>query len=168
MYSTLGYEVDYNGSYSGLDDLGRDLICKKGNQVSIIQCKYWSTVKQIHEKHIFQLYGTLVSYCIENNRNIKEIIGILITNIELSDRAKKYAKYLGILYIEKTEIGEYPMIKCNIGRDQFGNMTKIYHLPFDQQYDKTKISKDGECYAFTVQEAEEKGFRRACKWFASE
>lgn len=28
-YSQSGYSVDYFGSYMGLEDLGRDLICKK-------------------------------------------------------------------------------------------------------------------------------------------
>jgi len=39
---------------------------------------------------------------------------------------------------------------------------KIYHLPFDQQYDRTKIIPDkGEKYVYTVAEAEKAGFRRA-------
>ncbi len=38
-YSQSGYSVDYFGSYMGLEDLGRDLICKKGNKVLIVQCK---------------------------------------------------------------------------------------------------------------------------------
>jgi hypothetical protein len=37
-----------------------------------------------------------------------------------------------------------------------------YHLPFDQQYDRTKIIPAlDECYVRTVAEAEERGFRRA-------
>lgn len=39
---------------------------------------------------------------------------------------------------------------------------RIYHLPFDQQYDRTKIIPAlGECYVRTVSEAESLGFRRA-------
>lgn len=34
----------------------------------------------------------------------------------------------------------------------------------DQQYDTVKINKSDECFAFTVREAEAKGFRRAYKW----
>ena len=42
------------------------------------------------------------------------------------------------------------------------NGEKIYHLPFDQQYDKTKLEKKyGEFYCKTVKEAEDSGFRRA-------
>ena len=53
----------------------------------------------------------------------------------------------------------YPMIKCNINQ---ATKEKIYHLPFDQQYDRTKIVPTlGEFYAQSVAEAESKGFRRA-------
>ena len=154
------YKVEYFGSLMRLEDLGRDLIAKKDGIVLIIQCKYWSKEKQIHEKHIYQLYGTTISYCIEKNLRIEDVTGLLITNISLSDTAKKMANYLGIVYKENVPLKEYPYIKCNIGKDA----TKIYHLPFDQQYDKVKINKPGECIVYTVKEAEELGFRRAFKW----
>ena len=72
----------------------------------------------------------------------------------------------GEKFKENIEVDDYTCIKCNIGRDMYGE-TKIYHLPFDQQYDSTKISKKGEFYAMTVAEAEEAGFRRAFKWFGN-
>ncbi len=57
---------------------------------------------------------------------------------------------------------DYPMIKCNINRN---TGERIYHLPFDQQYDKCIINPaEGEFYAKTVKEAEENGFRRAMRW----
>lgn len=164
-YQQRGYIVDNFGEYMGLEDLGRDIIAKKGIKTCIIQCKYWSSKKQIHENHINQLYGTMVSYCIENNVNKEDVSGILITNIELSPMAKKVAAYLGIKYVEKFEMGEYPCIKCNIGHNEFGEKTRIYHLPFDQQYDSTKISGKDEFMAMTVAEAERAGFRRAFRWF---
>lgn len=159
-YSQLGYSVDYYGSRMGLMDLGRDLICTKDGKTLIIQCKYWSQNKQIHENHITQLFGTVTSYCIENNIAKRDIKGILVTNITLSAMAKKIADYLRISYVEDFGMGEYPMIKCNINNKN----EKIYHLPFDQQYDNTVINKQGEFLAFTVAEAEERGFRRAYKW----
>ena len=59
-------------------------------------------------------------------------------------------------------------IKTEQGRQQQKSKAtkeKIYHLPFDQQYDKCSIKLgSGEFYAMTVKEAEEKGFRRAMKW----
>lgn len=162
-YSLKGYKVDYFGSYMGLEDLGRDLIAKKSGTILIIQCKYWGSHKLIHEKHVTQLYGTLASYCIENNLPPERVKGVLVTNTQLSDMAKKMAEHLNINYMENYQKGEYPCIKCNIGHDELGE-TYIYHLPFDQQYDSTKIEKRGEFYAMTVAEAEEAGFRRAFKW----
>jgi len=43
----------------------------------------------------------------------------------------------------------------------------IYHLPFDQQYDRTAILNKGEEFVWTVTDAELKGFRRAVKWHSS-
>ncbi len=166
-YSQKGYDVDYFGSYMGLEDLGRDLIAKKSSEILIIQCKYWSEKKLIHENHINQLYGTMICYCIEHQVIIENVKGILVTNIELSPMAKKMASYLGIRYVEHYESGDYPCIKCNIGHGEFGETTKIYHLPFDQQYDSTKIQNQGEFFAMTVAEAETAGFRRAYKWFGA-
>lgn len=163
-YTLKGYSVDFFGSYMGIEDLGRDVIAKKDDITLIIQCKYWSTKKLIHEKHITQLHGTVASYCIEKNLKTSKVKGILITNIELSDMAKKMAKFLKIEYKENVPKGDYPCIKCNIGH-KGSEITKIYHLPFDQKYDVTQIKNDGEFYAMTVAEAEAAGFRRAYKWF---
>lgn len=166
-YFRQGFAVDYFGSYQKLEDLGRDLIVKRGDKTNIVQCKYWSKNKVIHEKHIAQLYGTTISYCIEQNLPIDSVHAVFITNITLSDTAKKMADILHVAYKENYEIQEFPRIKCNIGRDEFGLKTKIYHLPMDQQYDKVKIVKKEEFFAFTVAEAEAAGFRRAYKWHPS-
>lgn len=164
-YEQKGYTVDYFGSYNGLEDLGRDLIVTQNNEVRIVQCKYWSKTKQIHENHIMQLYGSVIEYNLENGQ---KATGILITNTILSDKAKEFARVLGIAYKENMPIGEFPRIKCNIGVGEFGEKTKIYHLPFDQQYDVTKVDGDGEFMAMTVAEAENSGFRRAYRWHGSE
>lgn len=158
-YRQKGYEVEEYGSYMGMNDLGRDLIAKKDGSTLIIQCKYWSQTKKIHEKHIFQLYGTTCSYCMDNPMMASGVKGVLITNIELSPMAKKMADYLGVSYKENMSTGDYPSIKCNVRE---GN--KIYHLPFDQKYDDTIIKNRNECYATTVKEAEDMGFRRARRW----
>lgn len=166
LYQKKGAVVDFTGSYMGLEDLGRDLIVHKpdGNLL-IVQCKYWSSVKQIHEKHIMQLYGSVVTYSLQNYIKPENIKGVLVTNIVLSSVAKKVANYLGIEYRENVQVGDFPRIKCNIGHDEYGIKTKIYHLPFDQQYDSVKIDAPGEFMAMTVKEAEDAGFRRAYKWF---
>lgn len=163
-YSQKGYSIDYFGAYNGLEDLGRDLIAKKGNLTLIIQCKYWSAKKEIHEKHINQLYGTMACYCFENNLAPSSVQGILVTNITVSDTARKFANYLGIKLVENYALGNFPRIKCNINSKEHGELTKIYHLPFDQQYDSCKIDQPGEFMAMTVDEAEAAGFRRAYRW----
>lgn len=163
-YQRKGYNVDTYGSYMQLEDHGRDLIAEKDGKILIIQCKYWSSSKQIHEKHIYQLYGSVVSFCIENRKNIDNVAGVFVTNITLSPFAKKAANYLHISVVQNHEFVEFPRIKCNIGRNEFGGTTRIYHLPMDDQYDKAKICNKGEFYAFTVEEAEKAGFRRAYKW----
>ena len=166
-YEQKGYYVEYTGSLLKLEDLGRDLIVHDGKKTLIVQCKYWSKEKQIHENHVNQLYGTTICYCLEHNIDPSTVTGVLVTNTQLSDTAKKFADFLGIKYQENCPLENYPRIKCNIGRDEFGFSTKIYHLPFDQQYDSAVIDKPGEFMAMTVAEAEAAGFRRAYKWFGA-
>ena len=62
LHECEGWEVEYHGIIEGYADLGRDLICRKGNEVLIVQAKCWSKQKLIHEKHIFQLFGTQQLY----------------------------------------------------------------------------------------------------------
>lgn len=159
LYESKGYDVNYYGIQEGLSDLGRDLICTKGNKVVLIQCKNWSQSKTIYEKHIFQFFGTLFQMRqATRNMNVK---GAFYTATTLSDTAKNFANEFKIDLYENFRLERYPIIKCNIGNTG----EKIYHLPFDQQYDATKISKSkGEFYCMTVAEAEEAGFRRAYKW----
>ena len=156
-----GYTVEYYGSLKGLEDMGRDLIVKNkaNNKVQLVQCKYWSKRKTIHEKHIFQLFGTLISYGLENNIDKSNLKGVFFTNTDFSPNAVKVAKLLDITLIPSFSIDEFPRIKSNIGKEN-----KIYHLPMDQQYDKVKIEKPGEFYAFNVYEAELQGFRRAFRF----
>lgn len=161
IYEKHGYAVKYTGIIENFEDMGRDLIAHKKEKTLIIQCKNWSQEKTIHEKHIFQLYGTLILYRLDNPQTKSE--ALFVTTTQLSDKAKIIAEYLGITVREHIPLRDFPRIKCNINR-QTGE--KIYHLPFDQQYDKTVIEKEhGEFMAFTVKEAENAGFRRAFKHF---
>jgi len=176
LYEQRGYSIEYKGIIDGFDDLGRDVIATKNGEVCIVQCKYWAKYKEIHEKHIFQLFGTTMEYWINNFKksekpktfeefakylNEDKLRPIFITSTALSSKAKEMAKVLSIEIIENKPIGEFPRIKCNIsGKDR----EKIYHLPFDQQYDRTIIEPHkGELFAVTVKEAEDAGFRRAFK-----
>lgn len=166
LYEGNGFKVYYQGINKKLEDGGIDLIYKRENHIELVQCKYWEKDKTIHEKHINQLYGATIYYKMKNDKNneMDLIEGknkiylhpVFITSIKLSEKAKDIAKELGVEVIEDLDIDKsYPCIKCNISSS--GN--KIYHLPFDSQYDKTKITKKGECYVRTIAEAEELGFR---------
>lgn len=162
LYESQGYEVEYQGILEGLSDLGRDLVCRKNKEIIVIQCKNWSQFKTIHEKHVFQLFGTVYQYKVENPD--KDVKSILFTTTQVSELAKRFANDLGIDIRENEKFERtYPSIKCNISRT---SGEKIYHLPMDQQYDKIKVEPDkGEFYCSTVAEAESKGFRRAKKYY---
>ena len=161
-YEKKGYRVRYNGATEGLEDMGRDLIISKDNKMQVIQCKRWSVEKTIHEKHIFQLYGTTILQKMEHPDCT--VGSLFITTTSLSDLAKSCADYLDITVVENFPLKEYPLIKCNVSKDG----DQIYHLPFDQQYDRVIINpSDGDFYASTIAEAESKGFRHAWRWSGS-
>jgi len=162
LYESDGWGVYYQGILEGREDLGRDLICRKGKKTLVIQCKRWSLKKKkvIHENHINQLFGTTIKYRIDHPK--EDIIPILYTTTEVSDMAKKFAKALDVEIYEKLPFEPYPSIKCNVSRR---TSERIYHLPFDQQYDRTLIEEERlEKYVETVAEAEKLGFRRAFRW----
>lgn len=161
LYEERGYDVEYVGIFKGFEDLGRDLICQKVKDFIVIQCKYWAQFRTIYEKHIFQFFGTVFQYIDENPD--KKVKAIFYTSTELSELARRFSTELGIELKENFKFDkEYPSIKCHTSKI---DGTKIYHLPFDQQYDKTKLEKKyGEFYCKTVKEAEEAGFRRAFRY----
>jgi hypothetical protein len=160
LRETTGWAVTYHGALHGFEDLGRDLICTKDGGVEIVQAKCWSRSKVIHEKHLFQLFGTTIHYRLASPR--LRVTPVLATTTALSAVAAEVARTLGIR-IDSVQLppAHYPMIKCNVNP---GTKEKIYHLPFDQQYDRTQVSNAGESYAATVKEAEHRGFRRAFRY----
>jgi Restriction endonuclease len=155
-----GWNVNYHGIFKGLEDLGRDLICVKGDEVEVIQAKRWSKHKTIHERHVFQLFGTSIAARIEHPG--KRVRATFITTTKLSERAHQFADQLDVAVEESLPLDDYPRIKCNIARR---DGERIYHLPFDQRYDDTLVEPErGEFWAWTCAEAEEAGFRRAWRW----
>lgn len=167
IYRREGWKVIQYGIEKKLNDLGRDIIAQKnhpnGNhEVLIIQCKIWNKNKEIHENTICQLFGTAIQYMIEHNysQSVK-VRPVLVTTTTLSDTAMQFARHLGV-QVRIEQLDKFPRIKCNINK---ATGEKIYHLPFDQQYDSAKIENDGEFYAHTVKEAADKGFRHAYRWF---
>ena len=141
--------------------MGIDVIAVRDANTVLIQCKRYSAIKSrvVRENTVAQLYGSAALYHAEHPlTNVKPVI---YTSSELSAEAKRFADLLEIEVVDNCPLEEYPMIKCNIS--QSGE--KIYHLPFDQQYDKVKIAgKNGAMFVSTVVEAEKMGFRRAYRW----
>lgn len=159
LYEVDGWDVTYFGIHKRFEDLGRDLIARKGNEIHVVQCKNWAKFKTIYENHIFQLFGT--SFGLQKDYPKQKVTPVFYSSTSLSDTANEFAKRLGIKVFQQHSFREYPAIKCNIS----ANGDKIYHLPFDQQYDTIKITpKTGEFYTTNVKDAEAKGFRRAFRW----
>ena len=169
LFEQDGWAVEYHGIVKGLEDLGRDLICSKGNEIKIIQAKCWSKDKLIHEKHIFQLFGTTQLYLMARERGglfKTKVMPRFVTTTSLSPVARQAANWLKIEVDENHALDKsFPMIKCNINQS---TKERIYHLPFDQQYDKTKIVLElGERYVATTAQAEKLKFRRAFRFAGS-
>ena len=168
-FRSEGWKVTQFGIERKLEDLGRDLIVSKVDnnnilQVRVVQCKMWSRDKQIHENAICQLYGTTIQYIMENKNLFdleEKVLPVFVSTTELSETALRFAKFLNV-QVKVVPMAEFPRIKCNISKEG----EKIYHLPFDQQYDTAKIDKPGEFYAWTVKEAVDAGFRRAFRYTA--
>lgn len=153
-----GYSVKYTGALLKLNDMGRDLIVSKGKSIYIVQCKRYADNKEIHENHLFQLFGSVMHYSMEHPD--KSVYGVFATSAAFSSVAAECAKKLDIKVYEHLKFEPYPAIKCNIGRSG----EKIYHLPFDQQYDTVTVeTRKGEMYVSTIKEAEDAGYRHAMR-----
>ena len=165
LCESSGYSVNYTGATDKLEDMGRDLILEKGSQTILVQCKRWAKEKTIHENHVFQLAGSTYEYQLQHQD--RQVIGAFVATIGFSPVASHCAEQLGLRLFPNVPFQEYPRIKCNIRKNENGEIQKIYHLPMDQQYDKVRINSPGEFYAWTVKEAEDAGFRRAYRWHGS-
>ena len=164
-YETIGFNVIYQGATKGVNDQGIDLICAKNSQIHLIQCKRLSVEKgfPVRENVVAQIFGASLYYAHAKGLNRDCVIPVIVTTYELSKEAKNFADALGVLYKERDSLERYPCIKCNISAS---SREKIYHLPFDQQYDVTRVDPSkGECYAMSVSDAERLGFRRASRWY---
>jgi hypothetical protein len=159
LYEREGWVVRYHGALKGFEDFGRDLICSKDGAVTIVQCKCWSRNKVIREKHVMQLFGTCILYRLSEGH--PGASPVFVSTTVLSDEAAMVARELDVK-VRQVALEPYPMVKCNIN-PRTGE--RIYHLPFDQQYDRIIVGdQDGEFYAATVADAEAAGFRRALRW----
>ncbi len=161
LYEDDGWHVEYQGALKHKLDRGIDLICIKDNMVKLVQCKCWSKDKQIHEKHIFQLYGVKEAMLFANKFPNMKVEAVLVISNTVSEYAQHMANKLDIVVRSNILLNKnYPKIKC-----VENNGHKIYHLPTDQQYDRIDMLRSGREYVKTVKEAEDKGYRRAYRHF---
>jgi hypothetical protein len=121
----------------------------------------------------FQLFGSALEYQLrledtlepflgDTVRHVPEVIAVLYTSASVSAMAKRVADRLKVKIVEMFHPRPYPCIKCNVSR-RTGE--RIYHLPFDLQYDRVVIEPErGEVFMTTVAAAEAAGFRRAYRW----
>ena len=175
-YEQDGWKVTFKGAVDGFDDLGRDLICTKGDEHLVVQAKCWSRRKKIPVKYVHQLHASTLHYKMSLRKSLQETLGrretkaimsvinknlksVLCTTTGLSEEAEEIMKFLKdkIIYREEPLNKDYPMIKCNINKS---TKEKLFYLPFDSAYDTIIIgNEEGEQYVNTVQEAVDLGFR---------
>lgn len=137
-FESQGFDVEYHGALEGKQDLGIDLICRKGATIHIVQCKRLSPIKQIpvRENVVAQIYGAAMFFALTHALDRKCVKPAIYTTYELSSQAKEFAGMLGVATREDFAFEPYPCIKCNISES---TGERIYHFPFDQQYDRTII-----------------------------
>ncbi|MBR4880268.1 MAG: restriction endonuclease [Clostridia bacterium] len=154
--SAVVYEFEKRGCKADLtcNPLENTIVAYLDGHTIVVQCKYCTDDAHVHENYIFALHRALT----ENNN--ADATAVFVTNGRLSDKAKEIAEHFGIKLVENHKAPDFPRIKCVVDTDG----KQGYHLPFDYWYDDVKLENEGEFYAFTVAEAEEKGFHRAYKW----
>ena len=154
LYEEAGYSVDYYGIRKGLTDKGRDLVCRNGSRVLIIQCKNWNAKKIVRVNCIHQLRGTVDEYNRQYSNRIAQ--GVLFTASTLDADAKVASQRLNIEIREREFMRtRFPIIKCKKEK-------MSYYLPDSWHYREVRVDfHSGDFYCSTVLEAEQKGFRRA-------
>ena len=151
IFEKSGYRVEYFGRRQGNKDMGRDLICQKGHNTMIVQCKYHDSAKGTESvKCIYQLFGTCREYSLDHPDQI--VIGALYTTGKVAITAQSSAAKLGILFKAEHTLKIFPRIRCLHNK-------RIYYLPTDKDYDMIETNlAAGDCYCKTIDEAERKGF----------
>lgn len=151
-YEMQGCIVEYTGINKGRRDAGCDLLIRKNGNLIVVQCKRWRQGKQVREKHILQLHGTVAIF--QSKFPQRHVYGVLVTTASLSPEAKEYANRLGVEIRENFQFEPYPLIKCVSISSR-----KIYYLPCDSQYDNVSCSMHcDDIYVETVAEAEFLGY----------
>ena len=153
LYECLGWQVEYHGIENGLYDEGRDLICRKGDKVLLIQCKNWRNTAVLHENFIHQLTGSSLEY--RRTHHGFRVGSLFVTSASLSSRAKEAAKVCGVVFREQIPFKLFPYAKCIV----IGKL-KIYYTPHDEEYlHETVRKKNGDTFCWDDTKAQAEGFQ---------
>lgn len=90
-----GYEIELHGIKNGVKDKGIDIICKKDNELILIQCKNWraDTKYKINHEKLKAFVGCCTEYVNENklfDKNIK--LKFITSNYILDKSAEMFLK----------------------------------------------------------------------------
>ena len=106
-YISAGYLVDERGKRKGKKDNGIDLLVKKDDIYTLIQCKNYAPTSIIQQKILRAFYGDCVAFIEKNNLPKNTNFKLIISNKEsLSNNTIKYIEEYGnfeckiIKYIE--------------------------------------------------------------------
>ncbi|MDX4028696.1 restriction endonuclease [Aliarcobacter skirrowii] len=90
-----GYEIELHGIKNGVKDKGIDIICKKDNELILIQCKNWraDTKYKINHEKLKAFVGSCTEYINQNrlfDKNIK--LKFVTSNYILDKSAEMFLK----------------------------------------------------------------------------
>lgn len=92
-YKSIGYEVSLNGIIHGKKDDGIDIICKRNNELILVQCKNWNVKSRYRITHLIlkAFIGCCSEYTNKNQILNKKVEFHFITSNNILDAsAKKY------------------------------------------------------------------------------
>lgn len=101
-----GYEIELNGIKKGVKDKGIDIICKKDNELILIQCKNWraDTKYKINHEKLKAFVGCCTEYVNENKLFDKNIKLKFITSNYILDKSAE-------MFLKESKTLEYKVIE---------------------------------------------------------
>jgi len=131
-------KLEYHGIAYGFEDLGRDLICIKGDDIRASNASVWSAVKSSTKTHLpahrnwimYESTRTIDQSCSKNQKIIR---GCSLQRISPIPPAK-FASNPGVRIVQNLPLGRYPRNQVHVSLREVRK-----YLPFDQQYDRTLI-----------------------------
>ncbi|MNT39764.1 hypothetical protein D3C72_1760360 [compost metagenome] len=138
--------------------MGRDLIVESSEEVLVVATRCGPRFRLVQAKDIFHLFGTMTHYKLASEKTGRPVRAVFYSTSRFNGMAKEAAKVLNVEIKTEALNRHYPMVKCSVTPEG----EKRYYLPIDPVYDRVKVDlRKNEFFAKSVQEAVDKGFRRA-------